>query len=124
MAVKTTKQNIIDGIAHVNATFNNTIVTITDRQGNVLAWETSGKNGFRGSRKSTPFAAQIAASGAAEKAINNFGVKNIEVWVSGPGTGRESATRALNNAGLNVTVIKDVTPMPHNGCKPRKKRRV
>lgn len=124
MAVKKTKQNIVDGIAHVNATFNNTLITISDRQGNVLAWETSGKNGFRGSRKSTPFAAQIAASAVAEKAINNFGVKNVEVWVRGPGTGRESATRALNSAGLNVTVIKDVTPMPHNGCKPRKKRRV
>ena len=111
------------GIAHILATFNNTIVTITDRQGNTLCWGTAGSSGFHGSRKSTPYAAQVAASHAAKKALE-MGVKEIEVWVRGPGQGRESAIRSLQQAGLNVTVIKDVTPMPHNGCRPPKRRRV
>ncbi|MBI4354002.1 MAG: 30S ribosomal protein S11 [Candidatus Omnitrophica bacterium] len=111
------------GIAHVLATFNNTIVSITDRQGNALCWGTAGSSGFHGSRKSTPYAAQVAASNAAKKALE-MGIKEVEVWVKGPGQGRESAIRALQQAGLNVTVIKDVTPIPHNGCRPPKRRRV
>ena len=111
------------GIAHILATFNNTIVTITDRQGNALCWGTAGSSGFHGSRKSTPYAAQVAASHAAKKALD-MGVKEIEVWVKGPGQGRESAIRSLQQAGLSVTVIKDVTPMPHNGCRAPKRRRV
>ena len=111
------------GIAHILATFNNTIVTITDRQGNALCWGTAGSSGFHGSRKSTPYAAQVAASNAAKKALE-MGVKEIEVWVRGPGQGRESAIRSLQQAGLNVTVIKDVTPIPHNGCRAPKRRRV
>ncbi len=110
-------------IAHILATFNNTIVTITDRQGNALCWGTAGSSGFHGSRKSTPYAAQVASSNAAKKALE-MGVKEVEVWIKGPGQGRESAIRALQQAGLNVTVIKDVTPIPHNGCRPPKRRRV
>lgn len=120
---KKVKKNIADGIAHVHASFNNTIVTITDRQGNTLCWATSGGSGFRGSRKSTPFAAQIAAERAGNKALE-FGMKNVEVLVKGPGPGRESAVRSLNNLGFKITSITDVTPIPHNGCRPPKKRRV
>ncbi len=111
------------GVAHVLATFNNTLITITDRQGNTLCWSASGASGFHGSRKSTPYAAQIAAANAAKKAID-LGLKEVEVWVKGPGQGRESAIRALQQAGLTVTAIKDVTPIPHNGCRPPKRRRV
>jgi small subunit ribosomal protein S11 len=120
---KRAKRMVSDGIAHVHASFNNTIVTITDRQGNTLSWATSGGCGFRGSRKSTPFAAQVAAEKAGV-AAQDFGLKNVEVRVCGPGPGRESAVRALNAAGLKVTSIEDVTPIPHNGCRPPKKRRV
>ena len=120
---KKTKKIVTDGVAHINASFNNTIVTITDKQGNTLAWATSGGSGFRGSRKSTPFAAQIAAEKAGHKATA-FGLKNLEVLVKGPGPGRDSAVRALNNAGYRITNIKDITPLPHNGCRPPKKRRV
>ena len=120
---KKVKRQVADGIAHVHASFNNTIVTITDRQGNALAWATSGGSGFRGSRKSTPFAAQVAADRAGQ-AAKEYGVKNLVVNVKGPGTGRESAVRALNNAGFKITGIQDVTPIPHNGCRPPKKRRV
>lgn len=111
------------GIAHIFATFNNTIVTITDRQGNAIAWSTSGGSGFHGSRKSTPYAAQVAAMNAAKKALE-AGLKEVEVFVKGPGQGRESAIRSLQQAGLTVTAIKDVTPIPHNGCRPPKRRRV
>jgi len=117
------KRNVVDGIAHIHASFNNTIVTITDRQGNTLGWATSGGSGFRGSRKSTPFAAQVAAERAGEM-VKEYGLKNLEVEVKGPGPGRESAVRALNNAGFRITNITDVTPIPHNGCRPPKKRRV
>jgi small subunit ribosomal protein S11 len=120
---KKVKKNVAEGIAHVHASFNNTIVTITDRQGNALSWATSGSNGFKGSRKSTPFAAQIAAE-VAGKAAQECGVKNLEVRIKGPGPGRESAVRALNNAGFKITSISDVTPVPHNGCRPPKKRRI
>jgi small subunit ribosomal protein S11 len=120
---KRAKRMVSDGIAHVHASFNNTIVTITDRQGNTLSWATSGGCGFRGSRKSTPFAAQVAAEKAGV-AAQEYGLKNVEVRVCGPGPGRESAVRALNAAGLKVTSIEDVTPIPHNGCRPPKKRRV
>lgn len=120
---KKIKKNVVDGIAHIHASFNNTIVTISDRQGNALAWATSGGSGFRGSRKSTPFAAQVAAERAG-KAVQEYGMKNIEVMVKGPGPGRESAVRALNAAGLKITNITDVTPIPHNGCRPPKRRRV
>ena len=122
-ARKRVKKQVSDGIAHVHASFNNTIVTITDRQGNALSWATSGGSGFRGSRKSTPFAAQVAAERAGEIA-KEFGVKNLEVMVKGPGPGRESSIRALNAAGFRITNITDVTPIPHNGCRPPKKRRV
>jgi len=122
-ARKRAKRMVTDGIAHVHASFNNTIVTITDRQGNTLSWATSGGCGFRGSRKSTPFAAQVAAEKAGT-AAQEYGLKNVEVRVCGPGPGRESAVRALNAAGLKVTSIEDVTPIPHNGCRPPKKRRV
>ncbi len=111
------------GVAHIRATFNNTIVTIADPQGNVVAWSTSGACGFKGSKKSTPFAAQVASEIAAKKALEH-GMKTVEVYVKGPGSGRESAIRALQAAGLTVTVIKDITPIPHNGCRPKKKRRV
>lgn len=120
---KKVKKIVVDGIAHIHASFNNTIVTITDRQGNTLSWATSGGSGFRGSRKSTPFAAQVAAERASE-AAQEFGLKNLDVQVKGPGPGRESAVRALNNAGYKITNITDVTPIPHNGCRPPKKRRV
>jgi len=120
---KKVTRTVIDGIAHIHASFNNTIVTITDRQGNALSWATSGGSGFRGSRKSTPFAAQVAAERAA-LAAQEYGLQNLDVEVKGPGPGRESAVRALNNAGLKITNITDVTPIPHNGCRPPKKRRV
>ncbi len=117
------KKNIVNGVAHIQATFNNTIVTIADVSGNVISWATAGGMGFKGSRKSTPFAAQIAAETAAKKA-QEHGLRSLEVCVKGPGSGRESALRALQAAGLNVTLIKDVTPIPHNGCRPPKRRRV
>jgi small subunit ribosomal protein S11 len=120
---KKAKRQVTDAIAHVHASFNNTVVTITDRQGNTLSWATSGGCGFRGSRKSTPFAAQVAAERAGT-AAQEWGVRTVEVRVRGPGPGRESAVRALNAAGLKVTSIEDVTPIPHNGCRPPKKRRV
>lgn len=120
---KKVKKNVLDGIAHIQATFNNTIITITDRQGNALSWATAGGCGFRGSRKSTPFAAQVAAEKAGV-AAQEYGLKNLEVRVQGPGPGRESAVRALNNAGYRISNIEDVTPIPHNGCRPPKKRRV
>ena len=129
MAIKPTrvrkrvKKHVVDGMAHIHASFNNTIVTITDRQGNALAWATAGGSGFRGSRKSTPFAAQVAADRAAT-AVKEMGMQNMEVFVKGPGPGRESAVRALNAAGFKITNITDVTPIPHNGCRPPKKRRV
>jgi small subunit ribosomal protein S11 len=120
---KRVKKQVADGMAHIHASFNNTIVTITDRQGNALSWATAGGSGFRGSRKSTPFAAQVAADRAG-KVAQEFGMKNVEVFVKGPGPGRESAIRALNAAGFKITNITDVTPIPHNGCRPPKKRRV
>jgi small subunit ribosomal protein S11 len=120
---KKVKKNIAEGIAHVHASFNNTIITITDRQGNALSWATSGGAGFKGSRKSTPFAAQVAAE-AAGKAAVECGVKNLEVRIKGPGPGRESAVRALNAVGFKITSIADVTPVPHNGCRAPKKRRI
>lgn len=116
-------KNIPSGIAHISASFNNTIVTITDKGGNAICWSSTGSIGFSGSKKSTPFAAQLAASNAAKKAIGQ-GVKEVEVYIKGPGAGRESAIRAIQAAGLNVTAIKDVTPIPHNGCRPPKRRRV
>ncbi len=122
-ARKKVKKQVVDAIAHVHASFNNTIVTITDRQGNALSWATSGGCGFRGSRKSTPFAAQVAAERAGNAALD-YGVKNLEVRVKGPGPGRESAVRSLNAVGFRITNIADVTPIPHNGCRPPKKRRV
>jgi small subunit ribosomal protein S11 len=120
---KKVKTTVVDGIAHVHASFNNTIITITDRQGNTISWATSGGSGFRGSRKSTPFAAQVAADNAGRTA-QEFGMKNLEVRVNGPGPGRESSVRSLNAAGFKITNIIDVTPIPHNGCRPPKKRRV
>jgi small subunit ribosomal protein S11 len=120
---KKVKKDVSDGIAHIHASFNNTIITITDRQGNTLAWTTSGGSGFRGSRKSTPFAAQVAAERAGEM-VKEYGMKNLEIEVKGPGPGRESAVRALNNIGFQIINITDVTPIPHNGCRPPKKRRV
>ena len=120
---KKVRKNVADGIAHVHASFNNTIITITDRQGNALSWATSGGAGFKGSRKSTPFAAQVAAESAG-KAAQECGVKNLEVRIKGPGPGRESAVRALNALGLKITSISDVTPVPHNGCRPPKRRRI
>lgn len=120
---KKDKKNITNGVAHIQATFNNTIITITDPVGNVVAWSTAGAKGFKGSRKSTPFAAQVAAEDCARKA-QEHGLRNIEVFVKGPGSGRESALRALQATGLNVSFIRDVTPIPHNGCRPPKRRRV
>ena len=117
------KKNISEGAVHVRATFNNTIVTITDKNGNTISWASAGELGFKGSRKSTPFAAQSAAEQAARLAIEH-GMKTVEVYVRGPGAGRESAIRALETAGLSITMIKDVTPIPHNGCRPPKRRRV
>tara|TARA_R110002049_G_scaffold15822_5_gene64220 strand:- start:64110 stop:64502 length:393 start_codon:yes stop_codon:yes gene_type:complete len=120
---KKVKRVVTDGIAHINASFNNTIITITDRQGNALAWATSGGSGFRGSRKSTPFAAQVAAERCGNVALE-YGMKNLDVLVKGPGPGRESAVRSLNALGFKITNISDITPIPHNGCRPPKKRRV
>ena len=120
---KKVKKNVVDGIAHVHASFNNTIVTITDMQGNTLSWASAGGSGFRGSRKSTPFAAQVAAERAAT-VVKEYGMKSVEVRVNGPGPGRDSAIRALNTAGFKINCISDVTPIPHNGCRPPKKRRV
>lgn len=120
---KRVKKEVADGIVHVHASFNNTIITITDRKGNTLSWATSGGSGFRGSRKSTPFAAQVAAEKAGLVA-QEFGMKNLDVMIKGPGPGRESAVRSLNNLGFKITNIIDVTPIPHNGCRPPKKRRV
>ena len=120
---KKARKNVLDGIAHIHASFNNTIVTITDRQGNALSWASTGSSGFKGSRKSTPFAAQIAAEQAG-RAAQECGVKNLEVRIKGPGPGRESAVRALNAVGFKILSISDVTPIPHNGCRPPKRRRV
>jgi small subunit ribosomal protein S11 len=120
---KRIKKDVSDGIAHIHASFNNTIVTITDRKGNTLSWATAGGSGFRGSRKSTPFAAQVAAEKAG-RAAQDYGMKNLDVFIRGPGPGRESAVRSLNNLGFKITNINDVTPIPHNGCRPPKKRRV
>ena len=117
------RKNITSGVAHVNATFNNTMITIADAQGNVIAWATAGSQGFKGSRKSTPFAAQVAGEQAGKKAAEH-GMKSLEVQVRGPGSGRESALRALQSVGFTITSIRDVTPIPHNGCRPRKRRRV
>ena len=128
MAVNKTKKKkekriVNEGVAHIYASFNNTIITITDKQGNTLSWATSGGSGFRGSRKSTPFAAQVAAEKACSKAAD-YGLKTLEVLVKGPGPGRDSAVRAINSAGYKITNITDITPLPHNGCRPPKKRRV
>ena len=120
---KSEKKNVLNGVVHIQSTFNNTIVTITDPVGNVVSWSSSGVQGFKGSRKSTPFAAQITAEDAAKKAMEH-GMRNVEVYVKGPGAGRESALRALQAVGFKVTLIKDVTPVPHNGCRPPKRRRV
>jgi small subunit ribosomal protein S11 len=120
---KRERKNISTGVAHVNSTFNNTLITITDAQGNTIAWSSAGAQGFKGSRKSTPFAAQMAAEDCAKKAAEH-GMRTLEVEVTGPGSGRESALRALQAAGFTITSIRDVTPIPHNGCRPRKKRRV
>jgi small subunit ribosomal protein S11 len=120
---KKERKNITSGVAHVNATFNNTMITITDAQGNTVAWSSSGTMGFKGSRKSTPYAAQVAAEDAGKKAMEH-GVRTLEVEVAGPGSGRESALRALQAAGFTITTIRDVTPIPHNGCRPPKRRRV
>ena len=120
---KKAKKNIPSGIAHINSTFNNTIITSTDNTGNTISWSSSGNKGFKGSRKSTPFAAQLAAEEAGKKAMEH-GMKHVEIVIKGPGNGRESAIRALGSTGLNITVIKDITPIPHNGCRPSKRRRV
>lgn len=120
---KRIRKDVSDGIAHIHASFNNTIVTITDRKGNTLSWATAGGSGFRGSRKSTPFAAQVAAEKAG-RAAQEFGMKNLDVYVKGPGPGRESAVRSLNSLGFKITNITDSTPIPHNGCRPPKRRRV
>lgn len=121
---KKNRNPVTDGIAFINSSFNNTIITITDRQGNALSWATAGGSGFRGSRKSTPFAAQVAAEKAGKAAVELYGLQSLDVKVNGPGPGRESAVRALNNCGLRIGNITDVTPIPHNGCRPPKKRRV
>lgn len=117
------KKSVADGIVHIHASFNNTIITITDRQGNTLAWATSGGAGFKGSRKSTPFAAQVAAEQAGRQA-QEYGIKNLEVRIKGPGPGRESSVRSLNALGIKITSISDITPLPHNGCRPPKRRRI
>ncbi|GAA5084967.1 MULTISPECIES: 30S ribosomal protein S11 [Paenalcaligenes] len=122
-ARKRIRKSVSDGIAHVQATFNNTIITITDRQGNTLSWATSGGAGFKGSRKSTPFAAQVAAEMAGRSAME-YGIKNLEVRIKGPGPGRDSSVRALNALGIKITSIADITPIPHNGCRPPKRRRI
>ncbi len=121
---KKIKKSVPHGIAFINASFNNTIITITDPQGNVLAWCTAGSKGFRGSKKGTPFAAQIAGEEAARRAIDSSGIKSVNVLVNGPGSGRESAVRALQSSGIRISFIKDITPIPHNGCRPAKRRRV
>ena len=123
VAKKKTKKNVQSGICHIQSTFNNTIVTITDVSGNVVSWSSAGVRGFKGSRKSTPFAAQLAAEDAAKKAMEH-GLRNVTVFIKGPGAGRESALRALNAVGLKIHLIRDTTPVPHNGCRPRKRRRV
>ncbi|MSR77014.1 MAG: 30S ribosomal protein S11 [Candidatus Omnitrophica bacterium] len=123
MAKKKKKQQVAHGVAHINASFNNTTVTITDHAGNTLCWSSSGSAGFKGSKKSTPFAAQIASENAAKKALE-FGMKEVEVYIKGPGAGRESAIRAIQAAGIQVRAIYDITPIPHNGCRPPKRRRV
>ncbi len=123
-SAKKVKRTVPYGIAHIQATFNNTIVTITDKEGNVLTWASGGTEGFKGTRKSTPYAAQKAAEKAAKRAMDEFGMKDIEIWVKGPGAGRETAIKTIQAVGLNVKVIKDVTPIPHNGCRPPAKRRV
>ena len=120
---KKVRKNVLNGVVHIQSTFNNTIVTITDPNGNVVSWSSAGMNGFKGSRKSTPFAAQLASQDAAKKAMEH-GMRNVEVYVKGPGPGRESALKSLQATGLTVVMIKDVTPIPHNGCKPKKRRRV
>lgn len=120
---KRVKKTVVDGVAHVHASFNNTIITITDRQGNALCWASAGGSGFKGSRKSTPFAAQVAAEKMKET-MHEFGIENLDVYVKGPGPGRDSAVRALNAAGFRIANITDVTPIPHNGCRPPKRRRV
>jgi len=120
---KKEKKNILNGVVHIQSTFNNTIVTITDPTGNIVSWSSAGVQGFKGSRKSTPFAAQLAAEDASRKAMEH-GMKNVEVYVKGPGSGRESALRSLQATGFNIIMIKDVTPIPHNGCRPPKRRRV
>lgn len=120
---KKEKKNILNGVVHIQSTFNNTIITVTDTAGNVVSWSSSGMQGFKGSRKSTPFAAQLAAEDATKKAMEH-GMKTVEVYVKGPGSGRESALRSLQAAGFNILIIKDVTPVPHNGCRPPKRRRV
>lgn len=122
-ARRRTKRVDANGVAHVNASFNNTIVTLTDREGEVISWSSTGKVGFKGSKKSTPYAAQMAASDAARVAMS-MGLRRVEVWVKGPGVGREAAVRSLQGAGLEISAIKDVTPIPHNGCRPPKRRRV
>ncbi len=121
---KKQKRTVTRGIVHIHTTFNNTIVNITDTQGNTIVWESGGTVGFKGTRKSTPYAAQIAAQKAIRRAINEFGLQEVEVWVKGPGAGRETALRAVLNSGLKVTAIRDVTPIPHNGCRPPARRRV
>jgi len=121
---KKVKRTVTKGIVHIQATFNNTIVTVTDEQGNVLTWESGGTVGYKGTRKSTPYAAQLAAQRAMRKAINEYGLQEVEVWVKGPGAGRESAIRAVFASGVKVTALRDVTPIPHNGCRPPAKRRV
>jgi small subunit ribosomal protein S11 len=120
---KKVKKNVAEGVAHIHASFNNTIITITDRQGNTLSWATSGGAGFKGSRKSTPFAAQVAAESAGRAAVE-CGMKSVEVRIKGPGPGRESAVRALNALGIRISQIQDITPVPHNGCRPPKRRRI
>ena len=123
-STKKVKKTVTSGIAHIQATFNNTIITITDKEGNVLTWSSGGTEGFKGTRKSTPYAAQIAATNAAKRAMDEYGLQEVEIWVKGPGSGRESAIRSIQAVGLKVKAIKDVTPIPHNGCRPPSKRRV
>ncbi len=121
---KKAQKGVVEGRVYIQSTFNNTIVTVTDLRGNVLSWSSAGKTGFKGSRKGTPYAAQLAAQEATQQAMNNNGLRQVQIYVKGPGSGREAAIRALQASGLVVTSIKDVTPVPHNGCRPRKKRRV
>ncbi|RLJ69821.1 small subunit ribosomal protein S11 [Hydrogenivirga caldilitoris] len=124
MAKKKQKRTVTKGIVHIHTTFNNTIINVTDPQGNTIAWESGGTVGFKGTRKSTPYAAQLAAQKAMRKAVNEFGLQEAEVWVKGPGAGRESAIRAVFASGIKVTAVRDVTPVPHNGCRPPSRRRV